>query len=165
MLPAYADASWHDVEANTIVMCHSRSPRQFSSSVHITDSRPPLASVAPEFTLPTIVQPSAPRCLSQVQKPLLETSRKGYLAAMSASSYSYVSMLQRFGPIMNPGGAAISLTYLASERVIPGYGGGMSSAKAALESDTRVLAWEAGRKVRVATRREGSSSMLGGRGL
>src|SRR5581483_4765112 len=28
---------------------------------------------------------------------------------------------------------------------IPGYGGGMSSAKAALESDTRVLAYEAGR--------------------
>ena len=27
-----------------------------------------------------------------------------------------------------------------------GYGGGMSSAKAALESDTRVLAYEAGRK-------------------
>ena len=32
------------------------------------------------------------------------------------------------------------------ERVVPGYGGGMSSAKAALESDTRVLAYEAGRK-------------------
>ncbi len=28
----------------------------------------------------------------------------------------------------------------------PGYGGGMSSAKAALESDTRTLAYEAGRK-------------------
>ena len=40
----------------------------------------------------------------------------------------------------------MSLTYLASERVIPGYGGGMSSAKAALESDTRTLAFEAGRK-------------------
>jgi enoyl-[acyl-carrier-protein] reductase (NADH) len=38
----------------------------------------------------------------EVVKPLLETSRKGYLAAMSASSYSYVSMLQRFGPLMNP---------------------------------------------------------------
>ena len=38
------------------------------------------------------------------------------------------------------------LTYIASERAIPGYGGGMSSAKAALESDTRTLAWEAGRK-------------------
>ena len=35
---------------------------------------------------------------------------------------------------------------MASERVIPGYGGGMSSAKAALESDTRTLAFEAGRK-------------------
>jgi enoyl-[acyl-carrier protein] reductase I len=66
----------------------------------------------------------------EVTKPLLETSRKGYLAAMSASSYSFVSMMQRFGPIMNPGGAAISLTYIASEDVIPGYGGGMSSAKA-----------------------------------
>jgi len=30
--------------------------------------------------------------------------------------------------------------------VVPGYGGGMSSAKAALESDTRTLAYEAGRK-------------------
>ena len=35
---------------------------------------------------------------------------------------------------------------MASERAIPGYGGGMSSAKAALESDTRVLSFEAGRK-------------------
>ncbi len=34
-------------------------------------------------------------------------------------------------------------------QVIPGYGGGMSSAKAALESDTRVLAYEAGRKYRI----------------
>eukprot|EP00921_Rhytidocystis_pertsovi_P007800 GHVQ01012949.1.p1 GENE.GHVQ01012949.1~~GHVQ01012949.1.p1 ORF type:complete len:370 (+),score=49.66 GHVQ01012949.1:214-1323(+) len=82
----------------------------------------------------------------EVTKPLLETSRKGYLAAMSASSYSMVSLLQRFGANMNPGGSAVSLTYIASERVIPGYGGGMSSAKAALESDTRTLAWEAGRK-------------------
>jgi len=44
------------------------------------------------------------------------------------------------------GGSVISLTYVASEKVIPGYGGGMSSAKAALESDTRTLAYEAGRK-------------------
>ena len=40
----------------------------------------------------------------------------------------------------------LSLTYIASEKAIPGYGGGMSSAKAQLESDTRVLAYEAGRK-------------------
>jgi enoyl-[acyl-carrier protein] reductase I len=81
----------------------------------------------------------------EVQKPLLETSRKGYLAALSASSYSFISLLHHFGPHLNPGGSVLSLTYIASERVIPGYGGGMSSAKAALESDTRTLAWEAGR--------------------
>jgi enoyl-[acyl-carrier protein] reductase I len=82
----------------------------------------------------------------EVQKPLLETSRKGYLAAVSSSSYSFISLLAHLGPHINEGGAALSLTYIASEKVIPGYGGGMSSAKAALESDTRTLAWEAGRK-------------------
>ncbi len=82
----------------------------------------------------------------EVQKALIDTSRSGYLAAVSASAYSLVSMVQRFGPIMREGGAVVSLSYLAAERVIPGYGGGMSSAKAALESDTRTLAFEAGRR-------------------
>ena len=82
----------------------------------------------------------------EVKKPLLETSRKGYLGAVGVSAYSYASMVQRLGPLMRPSGAFLALTYMASERVVPGYGGGMSSAKAALESDTRVLAYEAGRK-------------------
>jgi len=82
----------------------------------------------------------------EVTKPLLETSRNGYLAASSASAYSLVSMVARFAPIINAGGSVVSLTYIASEKVIPGYGGGMSSAKAQLESDTRTLAFEAGRK-------------------
>jgi enoyl-[acyl-carrier protein] reductase I len=82
----------------------------------------------------------------EVKNVLLETSRKGYLGAIGVSAYSMVSMVQRFSPIMKKGGSFLSLSYMASERVIPGYGGGMSSAKAALESDTRVLAFEAGRK-------------------
>src|SRR3954464_9864828 len=82
----------------------------------------------------------------EVKKPLLETSRKGYLAAVGVSAYSYASMVQRLGPITRPGGSFVALTYLAGERVVPGYGGGMSSAKAALESDARTLAFEAGRK-------------------
>ncbi len=82
----------------------------------------------------------------EVSKPLIETSRAGYLAALGASAYSLVSMVQRLGPLMRPGGAVVSLTYLAGERVIPGYGGGMSSAKSALEGDTRTLAYEAGRR-------------------
>jgi enoyl-[acyl-carrier protein] reductase I len=82
----------------------------------------------------------------EVKKPLLETSRSGYLTAVSVSAYSLVSMVARLGPLIGKGGSVTSLTYMASERVIPGYGGGMSSAKAALESDTRTLAYEAGHK-------------------
>ena len=82
----------------------------------------------------------------EVQKPLLETSRQGYLAALGTSSFSFTAMVQRLSPHMRPGGSFLALSYLAGERVVPGYGGGMSSAKAALESDVRVLAFEAGRK-------------------
>ncbi|CAD5181689.1 unnamed protein product [Musa acuminata subsp. malaccensis] len=67
----------------------------------------------------------------QVTKLLLETSRRGYLAAISASSYSFISLLQYFLLIMNPGGASVSLTYIACERTITGY---------------NVLVSEAGRK-------------------
>jgi enoyl-[acyl-carrier protein] reductase I len=81
----------------------------------------------------------------EVKKPLLQTSRKGYLAAVSASSYSFVALVRSFGPLLRPQGAFLNLSFLAAERVVPGYGGGMSSAKAALESDTRTLAFEAGR--------------------
>jgi len=82
----------------------------------------------------------------EVKSPLLDTSRRGYLEAISVSAYSNVSLVRQLGPLARPGASFLSLTYLASERIIPGYGGGMSSAKAALESDTRVLAFEAGRR-------------------
>ena len=82
----------------------------------------------------------------EVAKLLLDTSRKGYLNALGVSSYSLTSMVARLGPVMSRGGSVLSLTYMASERVIPGYGGGMNSAKAALESDTRFLALQAGRR-------------------
>lgn len=81
----------------------------------------------------------------EVKKTLLETSRRGYLSAVSVSAYSMVSVVRHLGPVMRRDGAFVSLSYLAAERAVPGYGGGMSSAKAALESDTRLLAYEAGR--------------------
>ncbi|KAG6474027.1 hypothetical protein ZIOFF_067950 [Zingiber officinale] len=67
----------------------------------------------------------------EVTKPLLETYRRGFLATISALSYSFVSLLRHFLPIINP--------VLASTCR---YEGGISSAKAALESDTKVLAFE-----------------------
>ncbi|HEX2219259.1 MAG TPA: enoyl-[acyl-carrier-protein] reductase [Gemmatimonadales bacterium] len=82
----------------------------------------------------------------EVRSPLVDTSRGGYLAAVSVSAYSNVALVRSLSPLMRADGAFLSLTYLAGERVIPGYGGGMSSAKAALEADTRTLAFEAGRR-------------------
>jgi enoyl-[acyl-carrier protein] reductase I len=82
----------------------------------------------------------------EVGRDLLDTSRAGYLAAVSVSAYSLVSMVRYFGPLFREQASVLSLSYLASERVVPGYGGGMSSAKAALESDTRFLAFQAGRR-------------------
>ena len=76
----------------------------------------------------------------------MDTSRAGYLAAVGVSAYSNVTLVRHLAPLMRPDGAFLSLTYMAGERVIPGYGGGMSSAKAALEADTRTLAFEAGRR-------------------
>src|SRR5256714_7192056 len=89
----------------------------------------------------------------EVKSPLVDTSRQGYLSAISVSAYSNVSLVRHLAPLMRDQGSFLSLTYMAGERVIPGYGGGMSSAKAALEADTRTLAFEAGRKygVRVNT--------------
>ncbi len=103
------------------------------------------ASIAKDFGKIDILVHSLANA-PEVKNPLLETSRQGYLAALSSSSYSLISLVAHLGPHMNEGGSVLSLTYLASEKIIPGYGGGMSSAKAALESDTRTLAWEAGRK-------------------
>jgi enoyl-[acyl-carrier protein] reductase I len=82
----------------------------------------------------------------EVKSPLVDTSRQGYLSAISVSAYSNISLVRQLAPLMRQGGSFLSLTYMAGERVIPGYGGGMSSAKAALEADTRTLAFEAGRR-------------------
>lgn len=82
----------------------------------------------------------------EVSRPLLETSRAGYLSAHGASAYSFVSLAQRFQPLVRPGSAFLALSYLASQGVVTDYGGGMASAKAALETDARMLSFELGRK-------------------
>jgi len=82
----------------------------------------------------------------EVTKPLMQTSRAGYLAAHGASAYSMVALAQRLQPLMRDGGALLGLTYLASRGVVSDYGGGMASAKAALEADARMLAFEMGRQ-------------------
>ena len=89
----------------------------------------------------------------EITKLAKETSRKGYAEALGISAYSLTSMLQHAEPYMadRPGGAsAVGLTYLGGERVVPYYGGGMSTAKAALQIDAKQLASNLGpKKIRV----------------
>lgn len=74
----------------------------------------------------------------------LNVSRKAYLTAMSISSYSLVALTRAILPHMGPKASVMALSYLASERAVPFYGGGMASAKAALECDARMLSWQLG---------------------
>src|SRR5262249_41284921 len=85
----------------------------------------------------------------EIQKKAADTSRSAYLAALSISAYSLTALLRAASPLMEnrPDGAAVlGLTYLGGERVVGHYGGGMSTAKAALEIDAKQLAHNMGPK-------------------
>jgi enoyl-[acyl-carrier protein] reductase I len=79
----------------------------------------------------------------EIKNAAIDTSRKAYLTALSISAYSLTTLLRAARPMMAhrpDGAAAVSLTYLGGERVVGHYGGGMSTAKAALQIDTKQLA-------------------------
>lgn len=83
----------------------------------------------------------------EISKQHIDVSREAYLTAMSVSSYSLVALARAAMPAMqNREGAVLGLSYLASERIVPYYGGGMASAKAALECDARMLSWFMGQE-------------------
>jgi enoyl-[acyl-carrier protein] reductase I len=85
----------------------------------------------------------------EIKNKALNTSRAAYLTALSVSAYSLTALLRAAQPLMEnrPGGAsALGLTYLGGDRVVPHYGGGMSTAKSALQIDAKQLAHNLGPK-------------------
>ena len=73
----------------------------------------------------------------------LNTSRDNFLRSMDISCYSFTAVAQRAVPLMKPGAALLTLTYLGAERVTPHYNV-MGVAKAALEASVRYLAADLG---------------------
>ena len=73
----------------------------------------------------------------------LDTPRGAFLTAMDISCFSFTAVAQRAVPMMQPGGALLTLSYLGAERVMPHYNV-MGVAKAALESSVRYLAADLG---------------------
>jgi enoyl-[acyl-carrier protein] reductase I len=85
----------------------------------------------------------------EIKSKLIDTTRKGYWTALSISAYSLIGLARGGLPLMEnrPGGGAIvGLTYIGGDRVVPHYGGGMGTAKAALQLDAKQLAHNLGPK-------------------
>ncbi len=78
-----------------------------------------------------------------------KTERDGFRIALEISAYSLIPVARYAAPLMPDGGAMVTLTFQASDRVFPGYNI-MGTAKAALENEVRQLAYELGpRGIRV----------------
>ncbi|HEY8491468.1 MAG TPA: enoyl-ACP reductase [Dehalococcoidia bacterium] len=74
-----------------------------------------------------------------------DISRHGFATALDVSAYSLLACARGARPLMEAagGGSVITLTFMASEKVFPGYNV-MAFAKAALECEVRYLAEELG---------------------
>jgi enoyl-[acyl-carrier protein] reductase I len=96
----------------------------------------------------------------------IDTSRAGFHLAMDISAYSLVRCVKEAVPYMEKdGGSVLTMTYNASQRVVPSYNV-MGSAKAALEHEVRQLAYELGpKRIRVNAISAGPVNTLSARGI
>ncbi len=104
---------------------------------------------------------------SELENPFLETTRAGFHTALDISAYSLIAMAKRAEPLLKASGSGsiLTLTYMASERVMPKYNV-MAVAKAALECSVRYLAYELGEhNIRVNAISAGPLNTLAARGV
>src|SRR6202049_1687638 len=103
----------------------------------------------------------------ELENPFHQTTRAGFQTALDISAYSLVAIARRAVPLMQDtgGGSMLTLTYMASERVMPKYNV-MAVAKAALECSVRYLAYELGEfNIRVNAISAGPLNTLAARGV
>lgn len=95
--------------------------------------------------LDTVVHSMAFARSEDLKADFIDIPRDGYRIAMEISAWSLIACAKAAKPLLEAagGGSIFTLTYLASERVVPGYNI-MASAKAALECNVRYLAAEMG---------------------
>jgi enoyl-[acyl-carrier protein] reductase I len=95
--------------------------------------------------LDTLIHSIAFAPTEALQGRFLDTGRDAFRVALEVSAYSFTAVLRRAEPLMQArgGGAAVTLTYLGGERVVPQYNV-MGVAKAALDMSVRYLAADLG---------------------
>lgn len=80
---------------------------------------------------------------------IVDCSSAGFLQAMQVSCHSFIEMAHCAEPLLNPGGALVTMSYYGSDKVVKNYNI-MGPVKAALESTVRYMAAELGeRDIRV----------------
>jgi len=105
----------------------------------------------------------APR--AAMEGRFIETTPDDWNTALNVSAYTLVSAARHAEPLLRKGGSIISLTYHASQQVVPKYNV-MGVAKAALEAATRYLAGDlGGAGVRVNTISAGAMRTVAARSI
>jgi enoyl-[acyl-carrier protein] reductase I len=101
----------------------------------------------------------------ELKGEFINTTREGFRIAHDVSVYSLIALSRAAAPLMEDGGSIITMTYYASERVVPRYNV-MAVAKAALECSVRYLAYDLGKKkIRVNAISAGPVKTLAARGI
>ena len=115
--------------------------------------------------LHTLVHSVAYAPADELKGEFLNTTREGFRVAMDVSVYSLVAVARAAAPLMEDGGSILTMTYYASEKVVPRYNV-MAVAKAGLECTVRYLAYELGQKrIRVNAISAGPIKTLAARGI
>jgi enoyl-[acyl-carrier protein] reductase I len=101
----------------------------------------------------------------ELKRDFVDTSREGFRVAMDVSVYSLIAVSRAAAPLMEDGGSIMTMTYYASQKVVPRYNV-MAVAKAGLECSVRYLAYELGKKkIRVNAISAGPMKTLAARGI
>jgi enoyl-[acyl-carrier protein] reductase I len=115
--------------------------------------------------LHTLVHSVAYAPADELKGDFLNTTREGFRVALDVSVYSLIAVARGAAPLMEDGGSMITMTYFASEKVVPRYNV-MAVAKAGLECTVRYLAYELGKKkIRVNAISAGPIKTLAARGI
>ena len=101
----------------------------------------------------------------ELKGEFINTTREGFRIAHDVSVYSLIAVSRAAAPLMEDGGAIITMTYYGAEKVVPHYNV-MAVAKAALECTVRYLAHDLGKnKIRVNAISAGPIKTLAARGI
>ncbi len=128
------------IGAKVIVPCDVTDDEQIKAAFH--QAREMLGPL--DFVVHAVAYASR----DALSKPFYQTTRADFLQALEISVYSLVALCQHGLEHMADKGVVLTLTYLGSVKMIPGYNV-MGVCKAALESSVRYLAGELGREKNV----------------